>query len=442
MRSDILNEKLEIILITYNRKSFLEATLNQIFSETSPIRDLDIKILNNCSNDGTTELIEKYKELHPNIEHVIHNRNIGGNANIARAFEISKKKYVWVLCDDDVYDWTNWYKIEKAIDDDYDVIFTKIPENNIENKTTLGVYFSCATFLPGCIYKTENITTDVLYNMYNNIPNMFPHLALFAKNINENKRIFYIDCNVVNIGGKVTSFDTFTRGLENTYKRPTNSNMFWEIGYYNSLDLIADKKKRLEVLSYPVFFSNLTNNMIYTIIINKKFFNNYFFNYYRFLRHLTFKQIIRFILIYIKLSILSLFIDLSNSYFIPKNEMLNFVKRKKFEKRLDKIIKKYKKKKVLIYGAGSLCESILNHYDLSNMNIVGIVDKQFVENDNTNFYGYKTFNPNEIKNIDFDVMIYALLNPKIAHKCLLDNHQIDKTTRFDTVVKCLFGFIN
>ena len=108
-----LKNKLDIILITYNRKKFLTRTLEQIFSEKSPIKNLDITILNNVSTDGSTELINEYCQKFPNIKHVIHNHNIGGNANIARAFEIASKDYVWVLCDDDFYNWENWAEIER-----------------------------------------------------------------------------------------------------------------------------------------------------------------------------------------------------------------------------------------------------------------------------------------------------------------------------------------
>ena len=40
-----LKEKLQIILITYNRKNTLKTTLDEILSENSPIKDLPITIL-------------------------------------------------------------------------------------------------------------------------------------------------------------------------------------------------------------------------------------------------------------------------------------------------------------------------------------------------------------------------------------------------------------
>ena len=107
----MLKDKLEIILVTYNRKPYLEDTLNQLFCDESPIKDCNFTILDNCSTDGSSELIQEYSKKYNNIKHIRHNKNIGGNANITRAIEIATKKYFWVLCDDDKYDWTNWKEI-------------------------------------------------------------------------------------------------------------------------------------------------------------------------------------------------------------------------------------------------------------------------------------------------------------------------------------------
>ena len=117
-----LKDTLEIILITYNRKEYLENTLKQIFASSSPLSGLDITILDNKSNDGTSELVQKYSKRYSNIKHVINNRNIGGNANIARAFEIASKKYVWVLCDDDNYDFTHFDEVVEGMKNNVDVI--------------------------------------------------------------------------------------------------------------------------------------------------------------------------------------------------------------------------------------------------------------------------------------------------------------------------------
>ena len=55
-----IKDKLQIYLITYNRKIQLEHTLKQILAKDSPIRNFDITILDNASTDGASELIDEY----------------------------------------------------------------------------------------------------------------------------------------------------------------------------------------------------------------------------------------------------------------------------------------------------------------------------------------------------------------------------------------------
>ena len=72
----MLKDKLQIFIVTYNRKDFLENTFRQIFSDMSPIKDFDITVLNNNSDDGTDEVIEKYSKIFPNLVHIKHHINI------------------------------------------------------------------------------------------------------------------------------------------------------------------------------------------------------------------------------------------------------------------------------------------------------------------------------------------------------------------------------
>ena len=83
-----LKEKIDIILITYNRKELLGKTLEQIFAPESTIRDFEITVLNNASDDGTTELVNEYCTNYSNLKQIVNRRNIGGCGNIAKAFRI------------------------------------------------------------------------------------------------------------------------------------------------------------------------------------------------------------------------------------------------------------------------------------------------------------------------------------------------------------------
>ncbi|XVJ50980.1 MAG: glycosyltransferase family 2 protein [Vampirovibrio sp.] len=240
------NPSLDIILITYNRKEHLQATLESLFAEDSPVRSLPLTILNNASTDGSTELINDYCQRFPNIKHTIHNRNIGGNANIMRAFEIATADYVWVLCDDDEFDFTHWHAVETAIANGADAI---VVANYLNPKENLAQLVGQMTFVPSTIYKTEHLTATVMVNMAWNISTMFPQLAPVAYLFNHHKRIEVLDHWIVRM---VSTCDesSYVRGL-NEDKHPLMSSLFWQVGFLNALALfneIALKRHIIDTL--------------------------------------------------------------------------------------------------------------------------------------------------------------------------------------------------
>ena len=49
----------------------------------------------------------------------------------------------------------------------------------------------------------------------------------------------------------------------------------------------------------------------------------------------------------------------------------------KFEKHLEKLQKKFKNKKIALYGAGIMLDYIIQNYDMSGLNIIAAADKKF-----------------------------------------------------------------
>lgn len=93
---------LEILLITYNRCSSLARTLSAL--RDSVARDVPITVLDNCSPDDTRNVIDGFKnEGILNLRYIRHGVNIGACANVLRAYELATARYVWLICDDDDY---------------------------------------------------------------------------------------------------------------------------------------------------------------------------------------------------------------------------------------------------------------------------------------------------------------------------------------------------
>ena len=233
--------KLQIILITYNRKKFLEKTFNQIFSADSPIKDFDIIVLDNCSTDGSSEFIAEYCQKFQNVKHIRHNKNIGGNANIVRAFEIASKEYVWILCDDDKYDFSHWDEVEDGLKEHPDALVVAHYMEPLKNICRL---LKQLTFVPAAIYKTSNITDTVMINANYNISNMFPQLAIVCAILNAGANITFTKYPVVTMVLNTAEESSYVRGAESGYPHRQMKKMFWEQGYLNSLNMIEDKKLR------------------------------------------------------------------------------------------------------------------------------------------------------------------------------------------------------
>lgn len=235
-----MDNLIDIYLITYNRKNKLNMTLKKILSKNSPIRNYNITIIDNASDDGTDELLLEYSKKHKNLIYIRNKINIGGNASIARTIEraaIKGKKYFWILCDDDDLDWSEWNNVEQAIKEDYDAIL--VESKCVFNENNIPYILNTSTFLPAVIYKTENVTSQVLQNAYCNIYCGFPHLAIMTHLINNGKRFHIASRNIIH----QNIFYEFKKGCnDEIHFRQAISHLFPD--FINSFQLIKNKTLR------------------------------------------------------------------------------------------------------------------------------------------------------------------------------------------------------
>ena len=111
MNSELTRNSLEIIIVTYNRQKYLARTLDVFLAENSPVRDCKITVLDNNSNDGTADVVASIGNYRPNICYRKNRYNLGISGNIFRAMEIAESDYVWIVGDDDCYDFSSWDEV-------------------------------------------------------------------------------------------------------------------------------------------------------------------------------------------------------------------------------------------------------------------------------------------------------------------------------------------
>lgn len=98
--------------------------------------------------------------------------------------------------------------------------------------------------------------------------------------------------------------------------------------------------------------------------------------------------------------------------FDTKKQISEFLAKKNFQKRIDKLSKDYAGKKIMIYGAGMVFEAVKENYDLSKLNIIGIADMKFDEDQE--FMGYKTYEYDTFMNQKPDIVLIGMIEPDIA----------------------------
>lgn len=75
--------------------------------------------------------------------------------------------------------------------------------------------------------------------------------------------------------------------------------------------------------------------------------------------------------------------------------------------KINKLAKRYKNKKIAIYGAGQFAYEIFKNYDLSQMNIVAVADLKFQDESKRQFFGYNCIPPNQLGDMDCDLILVA-----------------------------------
>lgn len=152
-----MKPKITIISITYNHERFIENTLNSFVSQKTNF-PFQVVISDDCSTDGTREIIEKYALKYPDlIIPIYREKNLGAMQNFIATLDLIKTKYV-VYCEgDDCF--CDPYKLEKQVlfleqNEEFSICFhpVKVVVEGDEKSTTI---------FPSPWYRFDKTTLDL-----------------------------------------------------------------------------------------------------------------------------------------------------------------------------------------------------------------------------------------------------------------------------------------
>lgn len=111
------------ILPLYNVERYLGDCLDSIYAQDIPEADFEVICVNDCSPDGSREIVLEYQKKHPNLVLIDHteNKKAGGARNTGLA--AAKGEYVWFVDADDSIATGAAVEVLKACDkNDLDVL--------------------------------------------------------------------------------------------------------------------------------------------------------------------------------------------------------------------------------------------------------------------------------------------------------------------------------
>lgn len=158
-----MNEKIDILLPTYNGEKYLREQLDSILNQT--YKDIRLIISDDCSKDMTVQILKEYEQKDDRIKVYVQQQNLGCVKNIEFLLEKVENPYYMLADQDDV-----WLpeKVEKSLEklkqENVDLVFGDLEVVDQELKT---MYPSFGDFMLLNRKIKKYINSDRLNYLYN-----------------------------------------------------------------------------------------------------------------------------------------------------------------------------------------------------------------------------------------------------------------------------------
>jgi glycosyltransferase involved in cell wall biosynthesis len=106
--------KLSVFMITYNHRAFIAQAIESALTQETDF-DFEIVIGEDCSTDGTREIVADYAARYPDrIRAILHPQNVGMHQNAVCSLQACRGEYIAMLEGDDY--WIYPKKLQKQVD--------------------------------------------------------------------------------------------------------------------------------------------------------------------------------------------------------------------------------------------------------------------------------------------------------------------------------------
>lgn len=355
--------KISVIITNYNYGEYIEQAIDSVVNQT--FTDWELIIVDNGSTDNSINIISNYIQKYKNIKIYQHknSENKGLVASLQLALSKAKGEYLAFLESDDYWDSKN---LEKKIE-------------IIKKYKNLSIIFNNAEIFG------DQSRISSLRNRYNYCENIYKKTN-WPSDISH----FIGDLNII------ITFSTLVVKRENFQKCdfniPIDPHIDW--WFYPQLAMMGDAYCILDKLTYyrvhPDSYGNSTQRN-YSRERSKKF-------------------LIKLLEV-LKKQNPNKYKEISTKTIIEKL-IINKIDGLKFAK--TKLINSFRDKKVYLYGAGIFAEQIINNYDLSSLNILGIIDTDKTKTNN--YLGkYKIYHTDQTPELSPDIIIPCLANTELLY---------------------------
>ncbi len=92
--------KVSVCLPCYNRQDYIAEAIESVLSQN--FGDFELIITDNCSTDGTVEIIKEYAAKDSRIRFYVNDRNLGPTSNFNSGLILCRGGYIKFLCSDDL----------------------------------------------------------------------------------------------------------------------------------------------------------------------------------------------------------------------------------------------------------------------------------------------------------------------------------------------------